>query len=278
MGETTIVAEMGCNHLGWTVVAKRLVDVAAEAGCDYVKGQLRDVSCLTAPHMDRPHPVPSNAYGPTYRAHREALELPVSAHREIQRYAEDRGIRYVCSAWDIPSADACAELGMDFIKIPSACVTDLDLLNHLGELGLPVVLSTGMSTMEQIREALHALVPAPIVAVLAATSTYPTPPEEVNLRTIETLRRELQLPIGVSGHWEGIHTDSAAVALGVSMLERHITLSQRLPGTDHAASLEPGQLSKLVRNVREVERAMGDGRKRVFPGEEPIAAKLRRVG
>lgn len=271
----TIVAEVGCNHLGHLSVFRRLIDAAAEAGCTYVKGQKRDPGCLRGAHMDQPHPNAANAFGPTYRAHREALELDEGAHIMLRDYAADRGIGYALSAWDIPSADLCAELGLDFIKVPSACLTDLALLQHLGDIGRPVVLSTGMSTMEQIREALDAVHPAPIVALLACTSTYPTSPDEVNLSTIATLREHFGGPVGVSGHWEGVHIDSMAVGLGATFLERHITLSQRLPGTDHSASLEPGQLRKLVRNVRECERAMGDGVKRVYESEEPIAAKLR---
>lgn len=161
-------------------------------------------------------------------------------------------------------------------KIASASVTDMELLDAVNRSGRPVILSTGMSTMEQIAEAVAALDAVPL-ALTHATSTYPCPPEQLNLRVMDTLRERFGVPVGYSGHETGLATTVAAVALGACIVERHITLDRAMWGTDHAASVEPGGLNRLVRDIRVIESALGDGVKRVYDSELPIAAKLRRL-
>lgn len=272
---TYVIAEIGLNHNGDIDIAKRLVDVAADAGAQAVKFQKRTPDIATPDHMKQtPRETPWGTM--TYLEYRYRVEFGKEEYLEIARYASERGLDWFASPWDEPSVDFLEEVNVPAHKVASASVTDLGLLRRLRETGKPIILSTGMSTMEQIERAVSLLDPNNLV-ILHATSTYPLPPEEANLRMIDTLRNRFDVPIGYSGHEPGLQISLAAVALGATTVERHITLDRTMWGSDHAASLEPRGFETLVRDVRIIESAMGDGIKQVFPGELAPLSKLRRV-
>ncbi|MGG7510804.1 N-acetylneuraminate synthase family protein [Plantibacter sp. YIM 135249] len=285
-----VIGEIGLNHNGDPEIAKRLIDVAADAGAQAVKFQKRTPEISTPEHMKA---IPrSTPWGDmTYLDYRYRVEFDREQYIEIGDYATLRGLTWFASPWDEPSVDFLEDLGVAAYKIASASVTDAGLLRRIGATGKPVILSTGMSTIEQIDEAVGILSgtedgngnetgarrPGPL-AILHATSTYPLPPEEANLRMIQTLgERFPKAPIGYSGHETGLQISLAAVAIGATIVERHITLDRAMWGSDHAASLEPHGFTNLVRDIRIIETAMGDGVKRIFPGEHAPLAKLRRV-
>ncbi len=271
-----VIAEIGLNHNGDVDIAKRLIDVAADAGADAVKFQKRTPEISTPEHMrDVPRETPWGTM--TYLEYRRRVEFGRDEYVEIGDHATLRGLDWFASPWDVPSVAFLEELNVVAHKVASASVTDLELLTALRETGKPIILSSGMSTIEQIDRALETLGTDRVV-LMHATSTYPMEPEEANLRVITTLRdRYPGVPIGYSGHERGLQISLAAVALGAVAVERHITLDRTMWGSDHAASLEPTGLSHLVRDIRVIETALGDGVKRVFPGEQAPMAKLRRV-
>ena len=271
-----VIGEIGLNHNGDVEIAKRLIDVAADAGAQAVKFQKRTPAISTPEHMkNTPRQTPWGEM--TYLEYRYRVEFDRDQYIELGDYATLRGLDWFASPWDVPSVEFLEDLNVCAFKVASASVTDLELLAAMRSTGKPVILSTGMSTMEQIDRAVTALDGSPLV-VLHATSTYPLPAEEANLRMIATLRGHLPgVPIGYSGHEPGLQISLAAVALGAVAVERHITLDRTMWGSDHAASLEPQGLQHLVRDIRVIETAMGDGVKRVFPGELAPLAKLRRV-
>ena len=270
-----VTAEIGINHNGDVGVAKRLIDVAVAAGCDAVKLQKRTVEAVySREELDKPRESP---FGTTNRALKLGLEFGRPEYEEIDRYCRERGILWFASCWDEASADFIESFEPPCFKIPSALLTHDTLLRHHRGFGRPVLLSTGMSTMEEIRHAVEILGPDDLV-VMHCTSTYPSRPEELNLTVIQTLQKEFSCPIGYSGHEVGLQTSVAAVVLGASALERHITLDRAMWGSDQAASIEPHGLARLVRDVRVIEKAMGDGRKRVYESERQALAKLRRRG
>lgn len=272
-----VIAEIGLNHNGDVALAKRLVDVAADAGADAVKLQKRTPELATPAHMrDVERETPWGTM--TYLAYRHRVELDRDQYIEIGDHATLRGLTWFASPWDEPSVAFLEELNVAAYKIASASVTDLALLRAVAATGRPVILSTGMSTIELIDAAVAELDADDRLVVLHATSTYPMPPEEANLRMIPALAsRYPTVPIGYSGHERGLQISLAAVALGATVIERHITLDRTMWGSDHAASLEPQGLEHLVRDVRIIEEALGDGVKRVQPGELAPMAKLRRV-
>ncbi|MDQ0643496.1 N-acetylneuraminate synthase family protein [Microbacterium murale] len=271
-----VIAEIGLNHNGDVDIAKRLIDVAADAGADAVKFQKRTPEISTPEHMrDVPRETPWGTM--TYLDYRRRVEFGRDEYVEVGDHATLRGLDWFASPWDVPSVAFLEELNVVAHKVASASVTDLELLTALRETGKPIILSSGMSTIEQIDRALETLGTDRVV-LMHATSTYPMEPEEANLRVITTLRdRYPGVPIGYSGHERGLQISLAAVALGAVAVERHITLDRTMWGSDHAASLEPTGLSHLVRDIRVIETALGDGVKRVFPGEQAPMAKLRRV-
>jgi N-acetylneuraminate synthase len=271
-----LIAEIGLNHNGDLELAKRLVDVAADAGAQAVKFQKRTPEISTPEHMrDVPRETPWGTM--TYLEYRYRVEFDREQYVEIGDHATLRGLDWFASPWDVPSVDFLEDLNVVAHKVASASVTDLELLRALAATGRPVILSTGMSTLEQIDAAVDVLGTDDLV-ILHATSTYPLPAEEANLRTIDTLRaRYAGVPIGYSGHEPGLQISLAAATLGAAMIERHITLDRTMWGSDHAASLEPEGLRHLIRDIRIIEEALGDGVKRVFPGELAPQAKLRRV-
>jgi N-acetylneuraminate synthase len=271
-----VIGEIGLNHNGDVSLALRLIDVAAEAGADAVKFQKRTPEIATPEHMrDTLRETPWGTM--TYLEYRRRVEFDAEQYAQIGAYAAARGLDWFASPWDVPSVDVLEGLDVVAHKIASASVTDIELLERVAMTGKPVLLSTGMSTLEEIDRAVDTLGRDQLV-LLHATSTYPMPAEEANLRTIETLRtRYPGVPIGYSGHERGLQISLAAVALGARVVERHITLDRTMWGSDHAASLEPQGFAHLVRDIRIIETALGDGVKRVFPGELAPRAKLRRV-
>ncbi len=271
-----VIAEIGLNHNGDVEIAKRLIDVAANAGANAVKFQKRTPEIATPEHMrDTPRETPWGTM--TYLEYRYRVEFDREQYIEVGDYATERGLDWFASPWDVPSVDFLEDLNVVAHKVASASLTDIELLNALRATGKPIILSTGMSTIEQIDTALGALDTNNVI-LMHATSTYPMEPNEANIKMISTLRdRYHGIPVGYSGHERGLQISLAAAALGAVAIERHITLDRTMWGSDHAASLEPAGLEHLVRDVRVIEEALGDGVKRVYEGELAPMAKLRRV-
>lgn len=271
-----VIAEIGLNHNGDVDIAKRLIDVAAKAGADAVKFQKRTPEISTPEHMrDVPRETPWGTM--SYLDYRRRVEFGRDEYIAIGDHATMLGLDWFASPWDVPSVGFLEDLNVVAHKVASASLTDTELLVALRETGKPIILSTGMSTIEQIDRALAALGTDRVV-LMHATSTYPLEPEEANLRAIATLRdRYPGIPVGYSGHERGLQISLAAVAIGAVAVERHITLDRTMWGSDHAASLEPTGLEHLVRDIRVIETALGDGVKRVFDSERAPMAKLRRV-
>ena len=271
-----VIAEIGLNHNGDVDIAKQLIDVAADAGADAVKFQKRTPEISTPVHMrDTLRETPWGTM--TYLDYRYRVEFTREQYVEVSDHALLRGLDWFASPWDVPSVGFLEDLNVVAHKVASACLTDIPLLQALRDTGKPIILSTGMSTIAQIDAALEVLGTDRLV-LMHATSTYPMEPEEANLRVIPTLRdRYPGVPGGYSGHERGLQISVAAVALGAVAVERHITLDRTMWGSDHAASLEPAGLQHLIRDIRIIEQALGDGVKRVFPGEQAPMAKLRRV-
>ena len=270
-----VIGEIGINHNGDLDTAKALVEVAARAGCQAVKFQKRTPEVCVP--LEQQSQVRSTPWGDmTYLEYRHRVEFDRQQYAEIGKHCDALGLQWFASPWDVPSVAVLEDLDVPCHKVASATLTDGDLLRALRDTGKPVLLSTGMSTLEQIDRAVGILGTDRLV-LLHATSTYPLPPEEANLRTITTLQQRYGVPVGYSGHERGLQISLAAVALGAVVLERHITLDRAMWGSDQAASLEPGGLEHLVRDVRVIETALGDGHKRVFAGELAPMARLRRV-
>ncbi|NYI06012.1 N-acetylneuraminate synthase family protein [Allostreptomyces psammosilenae] len=271
-----IVGEIGINHNGDLENAFALIDAAAEAGCDAVKFQKRTPEiCVPKDQWEIERDTPWGVM--TYLEYRHRVEFGEDDYRAIGERCTERGIHWFASPWDVPSVDFLEKLDVVAHKVASASLTDDELLIRLRETGKTVILSTGMSTPRQIRHAVEVLGSERIV-LCHATSTYPAPAEELNLRMINTLEREYpNVPIGYSGHETGLQTTLAAVALGATFVERHITLDRAMWGSDQAASVEPGGLQRLVRDIRTIETALGDGVKKVYEGEKAAMRKLRRV-
>ncbi|MGJ9411324.1 N-acetylneuraminate synthase family protein [Aeromicrobium sp. CF4.19] len=271
---TYVIAEIGINHNGDVAIAKELIDVAAAAGAQAVKFQKR------TPHISTPedmrHTIRQTPWGEmTYLDYRYRVELERDQYAEIADHADARGVDWFASPWDVPSVEFLEDLDVSCHKVASASVTDLEMLVALRATGKPIILSTGMSTLEEIDRAVEVLGTEQLV-MLHATSTYPLPAEEANLRVIHTLQERYGVPIGYSGHEPGLEISVAAVALGAVAVERHVTLDREMWGSDQAASLEPQPFIDLVRDIRVVERALGDGVKKIMPGELKPMARLRR--
>jgi N-acetylneuraminate synthase len=271
-----VIAEIGLNHNGDVELAKQMIDVAADAGAQAVKFQKRTPAVSTPEHMKSV--MRETPWGTmTYLDYRYRVEFSREQYVEIGDYATERGLDWFASPWDEPSVDFLEDLGVVAHKVASASVTDIPMLRALAATGKPIILSTGMSTLDEIDRAVETLGTERLV-ILHATSTYPLPPAEANLRTITTLReRYAGVPVGYSGHETGLQISLAAVALGAVAVERHLTLDRAMWGSDHSASLEPAAFRDLVADIRVLEAALGDGVKRVFPGELAPLAKLRRV-
>ncbi len=270
-----IVAEIGINHNGELGLAKKLIDAAVLAGCNAVKFQKRTIDVVyTAEELAKPR---ENPFGPTNGDLKRGLEFGIKEFKEIDAYCRDKDILWYSSCWDEASVDVMEQFSPPCYKIASASLTDDALLRHHRKYGRPIILSTGMSTLEQIDHAVDVLGPEKLI-ILHCTSTYPSQVEELNLRAIHSLRDRYQVPIGYSGHEVGLAPSVAAAVLGSCMLERHITLDRAMWGSDQAASVEWQGFWRLVKDVRAIEKSMGDGIKRLYPSEVPIMNKLRRVG
>jgi N-acetylneuraminate synthase len=273
---TFIVAEIGINHNGDIDIAKQLIDAALEAGVDAVKFQKRTPElCVPDDQKQKKRETPWGYI--TYLDYRYRVEFDEDDYQEIDRYCRQQGIEWFASVWDEPSVDFLEKFGPLCYKIPSASLTDHSLLSHIRTMDRPVILSTGMSTMDEIRASVGVLGIEDLL-ITHATSTYPCEPEELNLNMIHTLQHEFDCPIGYSGHEVGLVPSVAAVALGACLVERHITLDRAMWGSDQAASVEPGGFERLVKYIRVIEQSMGDGVKRVYESELPTLHKLRRIG
>jgi N-acetylneuraminate synthase len=271
-----VVAEIGINHNGDLAIAKRLIDAAVHAGVDAVKFQKRTPAlCVPANQRSQLRETPWGYI--TYLEYRERLEFNREQYAEIDRHCRERGIEWFASVWDEPSVDFLESFRPICFKIPSASLTDHNLLRHVRATKQPIILSTGMSTMEQIRQAVQVLGTDGLV-ITHATSTYPCEPEELNLAMIGTLRGAFPCPIGYSGHEVGLVPSAVAAALGACYVERHITLNRAMWGSDQPASVEAGGFERLVKYIRVTEQSLGDGVKRVYGSELPSLRKLRRIG
>jgi N-acetylneuraminate synthase len=269
-----IVAEIGINHNGDVNQAIELIKTAKEAGCNAVKFQKRTVEIVyTEEELNKPR---ESKFGKTNGDLKRGLEFGYYEYGTINMYCKSIGMTWFASPWDQVAVDFMYQYNPPCYKIASASLTDDDLLEYIAYKGKPVILSTGMSTLEQIDHAVDLLDKDKLI-LLHCMSAYPAYNDELNLMTIPALRQRYGVPVGYSGHELASATTVAAVALGACVVERHITLSRELWGSDQAASLEPAELNELVRDIRFVEAAMGDGVKRVYEREVPVMAKLRRV-
>lgn len=272
---TYVVAEIGINHNGSLDLAKQMIHAAFIAGVDAVKFQKRTPElCVPPEQRGQMRETPWGYI--TYLDYRYKVEFSEADYREIDRYCRELGVTWFASVWDEPSVDFMETFNPVAYKVPSASLTDHNLLRHLRKTGRPVILSTGMSTMEEIRAAVAVLGLENLV-ITHATSTYPCDPHELNLRMITTLKTEFPVPIGYSGHEVGLVPSAVAVALGACMVERHITLDRAMWGSDQAASVEPGGFERLVKYIRVTEQSLGDGVKVVYESEMGARKKLRRV-
>jgi N-acetylneuraminate synthase len=270
-----VVAEIGINHNGDLGLARRLIDVAVASGCSAVKFQKRTIDVVyAAAELARPRESP---FGTTNGELKRALEFSKEQYAEIDAYCRDKGIVWFASPWDEASVDFLEQFKVPCHKVASASLTDDKLLRHMRATKKPIILSTGMSTMAQVDHAVDVLGREDLV-ILHATSTYPATYDELNLKVIPVLAARFKVPVGYSGHETGISSSVAAVVLGASMVERHLTLDRAMWGSDQAASLEPNGMQRLLRDIRLVETALGDGQKRLLDREKPIMEKLRRVG
>ncbi|WP_337865635.1 N-acetylneuraminate synthase family protein [Ignavibacterium sp.] len=271
-----IIGEIGINHNGDIDIAKKMIEGAKHAGCDAVKFQKRTPElCVPKDQWYVERDTPWGRF--TYIEYRHKVEFGEKEYSEIDRFCKEIGIIWFASCWDEPSVDFIEQFDPPLYKTPSASLTDFDLLKKHKALNKPVMMSTGMSTMEQIEAAVN-FYGMDNLLLAHATSSYPCKNEELNLRMIETLRKKYpKIPIGYSGHEVGLAPTWAAVALGACFVERHITLDRAMWGTDQAASVEMGGLQRLVSNIRDIEAALGDGIKKVYDSEKSQIQKLRRV-
>jgi N-acetylneuraminate synthase len=272
---TYVIAEIGINHNGSLEIAKQLIDGAVETGCDCVKFQKRTPELCVPP--DQRYQERETPWGRmTYLEYRRRVEFGRDEYEAIDRHCRARGIEWTASCWDPPSVKFIACFEVPFFKAASASLTDLALLRAMRRTGKPLMLSTGMSTTEEIRTAVKAVGTRKLL-IAHSTSAYPCPPQEINLRMITTLRKSFPYtPIGYSGHEIDITPSCTAVAIGASFVERHVTLDRTMWGSDQAASLELPQLGELVAGIRHVERVLGNGRKQVYASELGALKRLRR--
>lgn len=271
-----IIAEIGINHNGSLEIAKKMIDGAIFAGCDAVKFQKRTPEkCVPEDQWYIERDTPWGRM--TYIEYRQLMEFDADEYAEIARYCKERGIDWFASCWDIESVDFIEQFNPPLHKASSASLTDLELLKRMRATGKPVMLSTGMSTMKEIETAIRTIGMNNLL-IAHSTSAYPCKNEELNLRMITTLKQRYpNVPIGYSGHEVGLATTWAAVTLGATFVERHITLDRAMWGTDQAASVEIMGMHRLVRNIRDIEKALGDGVKRVYESELQVMKKLRRI-
>lgn len=268
-----IIGEIGINHNGSMDIARQLIAVAKKAGCNAVKFQKRTPEICVPPAQRKVMRETPWGYI-TYMEYREKVELGQAQYEEIDSYCKEVGIQWFASCWDGPSVDFIERFNVPCYKVASATLTDDGILKCVRATGKPILLSTGMSTLAEIDHAVEVLGKKDLL-LMHTVSTYPAHYEELNLRVIHTLRDRYQVPIGYSGHETGLASSVAAVAMGACSVERHITLDRAMWGSDHSASLEPSGLTRLCRDIRLVETAMGSSEKKVIEREVPIIARLR---
>lgn len=284
MSKTIIIAEAGVNHNGDMALAKQLINVAAEAGADYVKFQTFKADKLVSKSAKQAEYQVKNQSGQTDDSQLgmlKRLELSEQNHYELQEYANQKGIKFLSTGFEQDSINFLDTLGLDFFKIPSGEITNKPYLQHVAGKGKPVILSTGMASLKEIEEAIDVLEEAGIqradITVLHCNTEYPTPMQDVNLKAMLTIQEAFKINIGYSDHTLGIEVPVAAVALGATVIEKHFTLDNNLPGPDHKASLEPAELKAMVQGIRNIEQAVsGDGRKKPSPSEmknKPLVRK-----
>ena len=267
-----VIAEAGVNHNGSLELAKKMIDVAVESGADAVKFQTFEAKSLVAKNAEKAEyqKQTTNSFESQYSMLKK-LELDLEAHKELLSYCKERAIVFFSTPFDHASIDLLSDLGLEIFKIPSGDITNLPYLRHIGSLGKRVILSTGMSSMNEIEDALNVLVrsgtPRRDITVLHANTMYPTPMEDVNLRAMLTIKERFSVAVGYSDHTLGIEVDIAAVAMGASCIEKHFTLDKNMEGPDHKASLEPDALKLMVSSIRNIETALGSSEKKVTSSE-----------
>ena len=273
-----IIAEIGINHNGDLAVAKKLIDIAKVAGCDVVKFQKRNPDVCVPEHQKSV--MRDTPWGKmTYLEYKYKVEFEKEEYDEIDTYCKNKQINWTASPWDLDSLNFLSKYDVPFIKIRSALLTDIALIKESTKIGKKVIISTGMSTIEEVDAAVDAIKGInsnASYAILHCNSTYPAPNDELNLKCIQTLKDRYKCEVGYSGHEFGLTTTIASICLGATIIERHITLDRTMWGTDQMCSVEPQGLIKLVRGVRELNNALGDGVKIVTETEKPIRDKLRK--
>ena len=273
-----VIAEIGINHNGSLEIAKQLIDIAKVAGCDVVKFQKRNPDVCVPEHQKKI--MRDTPWGKmTYLDYKYKVEFNKSDYDEIDEYCKSKDIHWSASPWDIDSLNFLIEYDIPFIKIPSALLTNLELIKESAKKSKELIISTGMSTMEEVDLAVDAITNANSnckYSILHCNSTYPAPIEDLNLKCIQTLEKKYNCPVGYSGHEFGLTTTIASICMGATIIERHITLDRTMWGTDQMCSVEPQGLIKLVRGIKELSLAIGDGKKRVTEKEKEIRKKLRK--
>jgi len=269
---TMIIAEAGVNHNGDLELAKKLIEAAAKSGGDYVKFQTFNADRLVTKKLRKAqYQIQGSSSGESQFEMLRGLELSENMHRELIEESRAQGVVFISTAFDIESANMLLSFGQDIFKIPSGEITNLPYLRHIGSFGKRVILSTGMSTLKEVKDALEVLETAGTsksqITVLHCASSYPAPVSDVNLLAMRTMKESLNVEVGYSDHTLGTEVSIAAVALGASVIEKHFTLDRKLPGPDHKASLEPDELNSMVTQIRNIEKALGDGVKRPMPSE-----------
>ncbi|MEO0734978.1 MAG: N-acetylneuraminate synthase family protein, partial [Bacteroidota bacterium] len=274
---TFVIAEIGQNHNGSVELAKKLIDMAVRCQADAVKFQKRDIpSELTRAAFDRIYDSP-NSFGRTYGEHRMALELDEDQHQELKEYASAQGITYFCTPCDVPSVEMMERIGVPFYKVASRDLTNLPTLEAMAKTDKPVIISTGMANLEDIEDALEVLgKDREDIIILQCTSQYPAALENVNLRAMHTLEEKFGKIVGFSDHTVGVITSVAASVMGAAVIEKHVTLSRAMKGSDQAGSLEETGLRQMVKYIRECELARGDGVKVMNPAVQAAKEKLAR--
>jgi len=270
-----IIAEIGINHNGDIDIAKQLIKMSAEAGCDAVKFQKRTPE-LCVP-LEQRNVLRDTPWGRmTYMDYRYKVEFDESQYQDLANYSTSLNVHLFASPWDIESVDFLEKMKHPVIKVASASITDIELLKKIASKRIPVIMSTGMSTMQEIEKAVDILGTDQLL-IAHSTSAYPCEPKELHLKMIPVLQEKFSVPVGYSGHETGLQTTVAATVLGACFVERHVTLDRSMWGSDQSASVEPQGMQKLVRDIRTVEQALGDGIKKVYESEMKPKMRLRKI-